>query len=330
MNLRTMTIALPVLLAIGVVLMLMFIIVGVSVTQSTGMSEFAGEDIPPQYLALYQQAGVDYETDWWVLAGIGKVETNHGRSTAPGVHSGVNSYGCCAGPMQFAVSQAAGCRVCVGDTWGAYGVDGDGDGKRNVYAPADSIPAAARYTKANGAPGDWHRALRRYNQSEAYYHEVMQWADKYRQASSLLPIVGLASPQAVASNPNVRLHNACQRADLLGGQIDPRVVAIIATIAQRHTVGISSLKCDHSPFTSSGNASNHGLGRAVDISDVDGQACNGSRNGNCGKLAVQLAQLRGPLHSTELIYCFDPDGVASGDAFAAADHCNHIHWGLQR
>lgn len=31
--------------------------------------------------------------DWAVLAAIGKVETNHGRLNAPGVHSGANSAG---------------------------------------------------------------------------------------------------------------------------------------------------------------------------------------------------------------------------------------------
>jgi hypothetical protein len=36
-----------------------------------------------------------------VLAGIGAIETDHGRADAPGVHSGRNSFGCCAGPMRF-------------------------------------------------------------------------------------------------------------------------------------------------------------------------------------------------------------------------------------
>ena len=37
---------------------------------------------------------------WSVLAGIGKVESDHGRSDAPGVHSGANFAGA-EGPMQF-------------------------------------------------------------------------------------------------------------------------------------------------------------------------------------------------------------------------------------
>lgn len=51
-------------------------------------------DIPADYLVLYQHAAtVCPGLDWSVLAGIGKVETNHGRLNAPGVHSGTNNAG---------------------------------------------------------------------------------------------------------------------------------------------------------------------------------------------------------------------------------------------
>ena len=36
------------------------------------------------------------------------------------------------------------------NAWATYGVDGDGDGDRDVYDPADAIPAAARYLRASG------------------------------------------------------------------------------------------------------------------------------------------------------------------------------------
>ena len=40
------------------------------------------------------------------------------------------------------------------DTWGHYGVDGNGDGVRNVYDAADAIPSAANLLAANGAAAD--------------------------------------------------------------------------------------------------------------------------------------------------------------------------------
>src|SRR5260370_9182760 len=37
-------------------------------------------DIPSQYLALYQQAGLAYNVPWQLLAAIGKVESDHCRN----------------------------------------------------------------------------------------------------------------------------------------------------------------------------------------------------------------------------------------------------------
>ena len=35
------------------------------------------------------------------------------------------------------------------------------------------------------------------------------------------------------------------------------------------------------------------------------------------------------MRSTELIYCFDPDGdnLRPDEAWAQSDHCDHIHFG---
>lgn len=57
-------------------------------------SQTALSDIPADYLTLYRTAAtVCPGLDWSILAGIGKVETNHGRLNAPGVHSGTNNAG---------------------------------------------------------------------------------------------------------------------------------------------------------------------------------------------------------------------------------------------
>jgi hypothetical protein len=71
----------------------------------------AANAIPRNYLTLYQKAGQQYGIPWNVLAGIGKVESDHGRLKAPGVTSGSNPWGA-AGPMQFGIGGAA------GNTWG--------------------------------------------------------------------------------------------------------------------------------------------------------------------------------------------------------------------
>ncbi len=135
--------------------------------RSQEASEQAKKGIPSNYLRLYKEAAQKYGVPWSVLAGIGRVETNHGRLDAPGVHSGENFAGA-GGPMQF-----------LSGTWEAYGVDGNGDGVADRYAPADAIPAAANYLQASGAPADLWSAIFAYNHAGWYVEEVLDWASKY-------------------------------------------------------------------------------------------------------------------------------------------------------
>ena len=67
-------------------------------------------------------------------------------------------------------------------TWEGYGLDGNHDGRSSPYVPADAIPAAARYLRASGAPGDYHGALFAYNHAEWYVAEVLAKAATYRGA----------------------------------------------------------------------------------------------------------------------------------------------------
>ena len=94
-------------------------------------------DVPASYLRLYRRAARAEGVDWRILAAIGKNESDHGRSRARGVATGLNYARCCAGPMQFCTV-----RSC-GNTGRAYATDGNPAGRRSVYDPADAIPAAA-------------------------------------------------------------------------------------------------------------------------------------------------------------------------------------------
>jgi membrane-bound lytic murein transglycosylase B len=132
-----------------------------------GPSQSAVADIPAQYLRLYRQAGARYRVLWSVLAGIGKVESDHGRARLPGVRSGSNWAGAC-GPMQL------GCvaRSKAGNAWARYG-------HGRPHDPADAIPAAARYLVDHGARHNLDRALFAYNPSWAYVAKVKQLARRY-------------------------------------------------------------------------------------------------------------------------------------------------------
>ncbi|MEO8690019.1 MAG: lytic transglycosylase domain-containing protein [Solirubrobacteraceae bacterium] len=138
-------------------------------------SSEAKRGIPPSYLTLYQQAGRAYSLPWPVLAAIGSIETDHGRSRAPVVRAGVNRRGCCAGPMQFNL------RDGPPSTWERYGTDANHDGTRNVYDRGDAIPSAANYLRAllGRAGGNLSQAVLGYNHSQAYVRAVLARARAY-------------------------------------------------------------------------------------------------------------------------------------------------------
>jgi Peptidase family M23/Transglycosylase SLT domain len=124
-------------------------------------------DIPPDYLALYQDAGRSFGLDWPVLAAIGRVESDHGRLSAD---CRPNKAGA-VGPMQFLPATFA-------EAADLAGLSGDAD----PCDAADAIPAAASYLRSHGAPADWRSALLAYNPSDAYVDLVLAWAVRYGHA----------------------------------------------------------------------------------------------------------------------------------------------------
>ncbi len=134
------------------------------------ISALALREIPAEYLSLYEAAAAKYGLDWAILAGIGKVECDHGRDPDPSCtkEGAVNSAGA-GGPMQFLAS-----------TWAEYGVRADGtEGPPDRWSPADAIYGAADYLRASGAPGNYRRAIYAYNKAWWYVAEVESWARKY-------------------------------------------------------------------------------------------------------------------------------------------------------
>src|SRR6202041_2078255 len=77
-------------------------------------SNVAANSIPANYLHWFQFVGLQYNVPWTILAGIGKVESDDGQTSLPGVNSGSNSFGA-AGPMTIGIRAAAGCGVANTD-----------------------------------------------------------------------------------------------------------------------------------------------------------------------------------------------------------------------
>jgi len=118
------------------------------------------------------------------------------------------------------------------------------------------------------------------------------------------------------------------RKDIQSGQIDRRVLASLAYLAEsgmRPTV--TSLKSGHGFFTSSGNVSHHSSGNAVDIAEINGVPILGHQEpGGVTEQAVRrLMRLQGTTAPDQIISLFDIGGAT----LAMSDHHDHIHLGFQ-
>jgi membrane-bound lytic murein transglycosylase B len=103
-------------------------------------------------IAFYREANQRYGVAWNYLAAINLVETKFGRVKS-------NSVAGAKGPMQF-----------IPSTWRIYGNGG------NIKDPHDAILAAGNLLHNNGAPPNYARALRSYNDSGLYVDAVTRYA----------------------------------------------------------------------------------------------------------------------------------------------------------
>lgn len=107
-------------------------------------------------LHYYLEAQRRLRVGWHVLAAVNYVESAFNKlrnSSTAGAQ----------GPMQF-----------IPSTWRAYGLGG------NVRDPHDAVLGAANYLHANGAPGNYRRALYHYNPSWSYVDAVLRFASRIR------------------------------------------------------------------------------------------------------------------------------------------------------
>ena len=118
-------------------------------------------EIPPFLLPIYQACGTEYGIPWEVLASINKIESGFGTNMGPSSAGAI-------GWMQFLPS-----------SWEAFGLDANGDGKKDPYNPVDAICAAAHYLKLSGGNQDLYNAIYSYNHADWYVQEVLGYARAY-------------------------------------------------------------------------------------------------------------------------------------------------------
>jgi len=218
-------------------------------------------DVPAEFMSAYVASaerfalGVD---GWSYLAAIGKVESDHGRSSAAGVASGQNSHGCCAGPMQIHNGFGSG-----GATWGAYKTDGDGDGRTDIYAAADAVATAARYLRASGAPEDWRKAIYAYNHAGWYVSRVVGQAAEYREAAASTAASPDKAPTEQVSGGGAWLAEVPR---MPGERCDRRIVADVVMLIARFGVRLTDCY-GGAPHARDGE---HPLGLAADLVPANG------------------------------------------------------------
>ena len=118
-------------------------------------------EIPPFLLPIYQACGTEYGIPWEVLASINKIESGFGTNMGPSSAGAI-------GWMQFLPS-----------SWEAFGLDANGDGRKDPYNPVDAICAAAHYLKRSGGSKDLYDAIFAYNHADWYVQEVLSYARAY-------------------------------------------------------------------------------------------------------------------------------------------------------
>ena len=252
--------------------------------------------IPASYLSLYRQAGGMSGVPWSVLAAIGSIETDHGRSRAPGVRTGVNRHGCCAGPMQFNT------RDGPPSTWQRYGSDANHDGTDDVYDPEDAIPSAANYLRAllRAADGNLRQAIFGYNHSRAYVSAVLARARAYARRTDqelaaavdvdvrsgcadtgelLAGPANLRDAHRVSSPRGFRTLPAWALAGAGPGAIDARLYDDALWILRRYHLRVSAAR--------EAGHHTHGDGTAVDLIPADGHTL-AIWDSSAGRLAHDL------------------------------------------
>jgi cell wall-associated NlpC family hydrolase len=163
-------------------------------TASAGASG-GGPAVPSVWETLDQQAAARCPgLPWSVLAAIGRVESDSGRSTAVGVASGANSAGA-EGPMQFEPA-----------TFARYSTVGPGGAEPpSPYDSVDAVYTAATLLCSDGgaAPATLPAAIRDYNHSTAYVDTVLVLARALADEPDLAaaPAAALAFSAAQLGTP---------------------------------------------------------------------------------------------------------------------------------
>jgi CHAP domain len=158
-------------------------------------STYARQNIPPQRLRIYQEAGARFDIDWSFLASIGAQECGNGAC------AGTNSAGC-AGPMQIAYVRGSACSPGSGPTlWERYAVNADPSRPLSINDPADAIYTAARILRQSMGAPPTGGSYSEYRQAACHYYgacadSAVGYADEVMARAVQYGFTGAGAPAA--------------------------------------------------------------------------------------------------------------------------------------
>ena len=140
-------------------------------------------------------------------------------------------------------------------------------------------------------------------------------------------VAGWPTAADILANRRISLTDRA-RADLVEGNIDRRLLAVLQRLAKSHTIMVTVLRSGHSQFVKgTDRVSNHIAGRGADIGRVDGQPVSIANPGALDLLAQALA-MPDSIRPTEIGGPIDIDGGDGVIGFTDSGHDDHVHLGF--
>ena len=220
-------------------------------------------DVPRKLVPIYQAASLRYRLGPKgpaMLASVNFNETNFGTNMNNTTGSG-----------------AMGWMMFMPETWAAYGVDANGDGKKDPYDPEDAIFAAARYLKASGAPGNWHDAIFAYNHAEWYVQRILEdfrtfQGEGMEAVASCDSVGGSAMLQHAQRLFEPREFKALPKGLMAAGrepqEVDARIWANAVWFLEHYDLRVTAAR--------EGGHQTHGDGTALDMAPAPGRGWDGT------------------------------------------------------
>ncbi len=138
-----------------------------------------------------------------------------------------------------------------------------------------------------------------------------------------------ALQRRVLENTRIEVYQ-CGREDIASGAVDRRVLATLEFLAASGLEPtVTSLRCGHGTYTSSGNVSEHTTGTAIDIAKINGIPILGHQGeGSITDLTIRrLLTLQGTMKPHQIISLMTFAGT--DNTLALPDHADHIHVGFR-